>query len=279
MRIAFFCPQWGMEALPLNQFLMRVKSAGFDGVEMMVPLDTRQRELLSSLLRELKLLLIVQNWQPYTTNLGQYLMDFKQRLVLSAQFEPVLINSHTGRDLFSFDQNKEAIEVARGISQEYGIRILHETHRGRFAYSGPATMPYFRTFPDLHITADFSHWCCVSESYLEDQPEVLNEAIGRARHIHARIGYPGGPQITDPRAPEWSFAVNTFLGWWDRIVETNVQRGNNLLTITPEFGPPPYMHTLPFSDRPVVDQFKVNDYMKNILTERYIQYRTLSGRI
>jgi sugar phosphate isomerase/epimerase len=264
-----------METWPLEVFLARVKEAGFDGVEMMIPLVSQQQKLLTDLLQQYNLEIIAQNWQPYTTDLAQYLRDLAQRLTLSAEFKPVLINSHTGRDLFSFEQNQEAIDLAQNIARTNGVRILHETHRGRFAYSGLATLPYFRALPDLRITADFSHWCCVLESYLEDQPEVVDEAIRRTEHIHARVGHPEGPQVPDPRAPEWELALHIFLGWWDRIVASNAQRSNPLLTITPEFGPPPYLPAIPFKNQPVADQFELNVFMKNLLTERYRQNPTL----
>jgi hypothetical protein len=43
--------------------------------------------------------------------------------------------------------------------------------------------------------------------------------------------------------------------------------GSSVLTITPEFGPPNYMHTLPYSNAPVADVWEVNVYMKELLAE------------
>ena len=42
-----------------------------------------------------------------------------------------------------------------------------------------------------------------------------------------------------------------------------------MLTITPEFGPPPYLVTLPFTQQPLTDQWAVNVFMMNLLKERY----------
>ena len=52
----------------------------------------------------------------------------------------------------------------------------------------------------------------VHESGLEDQAENLELAIAHADYIHARVGYAEGPQIPDPRAPEWQHAVERHLG-------------------------------------------------------------------
>ena len=64
------------------------------------------------------------------------------------------------------------------------------------------TYSYLTQFPELQINADFSHWCVVCESLLEDLDEILSLACARAIHVHGRVGYQEGPQVPDPRAPE-----------------------------------------------------------------------------
>jgi hypothetical protein len=43
-----------------------------------------------------------------------------------------------------------------------------------------------------------------------------------------------------------------------------------VLTITTEFGPPPYLPTIPFKNVPVADQFEINSFMKDLLRDRYL---------
>jgi hypothetical protein len=131
---------------------------------------------------------------------------------------------------------------------------------------------YFDARPGLTITADLSHWVCVTESLLENFADTLDQAITRSRHVHARVGFEEGPQVPDPRAPEWKYALDCFLGWWDRIVEQQAQSDNPLFMFTTEFGPPPYLPTIPFSNQPVADQFAINVYLKDLLRTRYAQY-------
>jgi len=121
----------------------------------------------------------------------------------------------------------------------------------------------------LRITLDVSHWVTVAESFLDDQPEAMELAIQRTEHIHARVGYPEGPQVADPAAPEWNEALQHHLAWWDRIIERKRFETNALVTITPEFGPYPYMVHLPYSQKPIADQWQNNVYMMNLLRERY----------
>ncbi|MGO1869227.1 MAG: sugar phosphate isomerase/epimerase, partial [Sphingobacterium sp.] len=163
----------------------------------------------------------------------------------------------------------ELIDIAQEFSEKSGIMVTHETHRGRLGYCPQMIEQIFSARPDFLITADFSHWVCVTESFLENFSETLNEAIARTKHVHARIGYEQGPQVADPRAPEWKYALDNFLLWWDRIVQVNVNKGVDILPFTTEFGPPPYLQTEPFSQRPLADQFQINCYMKDLLKRRY----------
>ena len=78
-------------------------------------------------------------------------------------------------------------------------------------------------------------------------------AIGHADYIHARVGHMEGPQVSDPRAPEWSAEVERHMQWWERIAAEHARRGSAFLAVCPEFGPAPYMPALPFTRQPVTD--------------------------
>jgi hypothetical protein len=181
---------------------------------------------------------------------------------------PLYINCHSGKDYFSYDQGKAFINHTSALSKSTGIRICHETHRSRLLYSAPVARNYMENISDLRVTFDVSHWCNVHESLLSDQEETLNMTLQRVDHVHARIGHPEGPQVNDPRAPEWEAAVKAHLGWWDKIVGIKKQKGETLTVLT-EFGPPDYMPTLPYTRQPLADQWAVNVYMMHLLRNRY----------
>ena len=124
------------------------------------------------------------------------------------------------------------------------------------------------TIPELRVTFDVSHWCNVHESLLDDQQETVNLTLQRVDHVHARVGHAEGPQVNDPRAPEWDHAVKTHFAWWDKIVEIKKQKGDTL-TILTEFGPPDYMPTLPYTRQPLADQWAVNVHMMQMIRNRY----------
>ena len=123
---------------------------------------------------------------------------------------------------------------------------------------------------DLKITLDISHWCNVHESLLEDQKETVALALSRANHIHARIGHAEGPQVNDPRAPEWESTVKAHFAWWDEVVTRKVKNGE-VMTFLTEFGPPNYLPTLPYTNQPLADQWGINVHMMKLLRGRYLR--------
>lgn len=269
MTIKFFSPHWGMENLPLEQAFRKIKEAGYDGVEMAVPFHSKERDYFLSLLEKFELDLIAQQWSAAGNTFEEYKQSFKEHLYYFASVKPLFINSQTGKDYYPFEQNLELIHLASQIERETGIPIVHETHRGKFSFCAAITRRFLETIPDFSIAADFSHWCNVSESYLQDQQQTVMVAINRTKHIHARVGHPQGAQVSDPRVPEWQEALNYHLQWWDIIIDKQQKAGTSLLTITPEFGPWPYMPALPYTRQPVTSQWEVNLYMRNLLKERY----------
>lgn len=260
---------WGFEGT-LDAYCDKVKKAGYDGIEIWWPMEKpAQDELFSALKKytlEVGFLCGAQQ-----SNFNEHLDYFKKMTEAAATNtiqKPLYINCHSGRDYFSFDENQAFINHTRELSKRTGIPIYHETHRSRILFAAPAAKEYLKRNPDLQITFDVSHWCNVSESLLNDQPETLALALERTGHIHARIGHPEGPQVNDPRAPEWEDAVKAHLSWWDEIVSRKKKAGERL-TILTEFGPANYMPSMPYTRQPLSDQWAINVYMLNLLRKRY----------
>jgi len=269
MQMMFFCPLWGHQHLEIEAFAKKVKDAGYEGVEMPLPSDDSERERTVAVLRDYDLTLIAQHHETHLRDWEAHKQANEQCLRHLAAAKPLLINAHTGKDYFSFEQNAALIELAGSVADETGVRILHETHRGRFSFAAHVTQRYLETLEDLTLTLDLSHWCNVAESMLEDQTEAVELALSRCAYFHARVGFAEGPQITDPRAPEWQDTVVCHLQWWDQILEYALQRGDMVFPIAPEFGPFPYLQHLPFTQMPLANQWEINCYMKDLLTERY----------
>lgn len=257
---------WGFSGT-WAEFCRKAKQAGYDGVEAWFPADPKSREELVAALKETSL--------PVAFVLGgsdkdpqKHFGQFKESLEAAVLLKPLYINCHSGRDFFSFDENKRFIDFTTERSRTAQVPMYHETHRSRILYSAPIARQFMEKNPELRVTLDVSHWCNVHESLLEDQTETLSLTVSRTEHIHARIGHPEGPQVNDPRAPEWKKAMDAHLGWWDRVVEIKKKEGKRM-TILTEFGPVDYMPALPYTRQPLSNQWEINVYMLEILRKRY----------
>ena len=265
MQISFFCPRWGSEKLSWDRFCHKAKSAGYDGVEAGVPFDPSEKDEMQQALKEHGLRLIGQYWQSFEKDFVEHKKSFIRHLHHLATLHPEKIDSQTGKDYFSFQQNKELFDTASVFTRETGIPVAHETHRNKALFAAHIAREYMEKLPELRITADLSHWCNVAESYLEDQPEVLALVPEHTIHIHARVGHTQSAQVTDPRLPEWETALQKHLGWWKSIISYHQRAGTKDLTITPEFGPAPYMPQMPLSLLPLADQWEINEWMKELI--------------
>ncbi|TCN59542.1 sugar phosphate isomerase/epimerase [Flavobacterium circumlabens] len=272
MQIKFFCPRWGSESLSWVDFCSKVKKAGYDGVESPVSLDEQEKKEMKTALDKYELLFIGQYYQSFNSDLEIHKTEFKKHLYNILELDPLLIDSQTGKDYFTAEQNRELFELASFISKESDVIIAHETHRNKALFAAHIAMELLNQNPDVLITADFSHWCNVSESLLEQQETALKTAIERTVHIHSRVGHSQAAQVSDPRAKAWTNELETHLNWWDQIIVKRAASKANLLTITPEFGPYPYMPALPFTDMPIANQWDINLYMMNLLKDRYKKY-------
>jgi hypothetical protein len=178
------------------------------------------------------------------------------------------ITVHAGKDWWAFQQGCMFFEGALEAIADSAVPVCFETHRGRLLFEPVSTAAYLRKFPEMRICADFSHWTCVCESMLGDQEESVALAISHTGHLHARVGHEEGPQVSDPRAPEWQGHVERFEGWWDAIHAAHAGRGE-VLTVDPEFGPPNYMPTIPNTRVPVADLWDVCLYTRDRLKQRW----------
>jgi sugar phosphate isomerase/epimerase len=268
MEILFLCPRWGSESLEPREFISRVRKAGYDGIEVGLADDDTVADEVIALAKSEDMQVVTQHYATLEIDLEAHCAAFEKRLRRAASFQPLFINSHTGRDCFDLQKNLRVFEVADQVSRDTGIPIYHETHRGRCLHSPWRTSELLRARPGTKLVFDMSHWCNVCESLCEDQSETIESVCPAVEHIHARVGHAHGPQVSDPRAPEWQPAVEAHFHWWKKIADLKRHNGDPYLTIAPEFGPPPYLPTLPFTQMPVASQWDINCHMMQWLRAR-----------
>jgi hypothetical protein len=191
----------------------------------------------------------------------EHLDSLRQQIEECLAHQPLFINAHSGSDAWSLAQAEDFYGATLALEQEFGVTLAHETHRLRYFGNPWTTYPILKRFPNLKLTCDFSHWVCVAERLLPDCGEIIQLAAQHCHHVHARVGFEEGPQVSDPRAPEWAQHLAVHEGWWRQIWDSQKQRGVTVSTLTPEFGPAPYLHLLPFTQAPVADLADICDWM------------------
>lgn len=257
---------WGFPGT-IQEFCKKAREAGYDGIEVWMPGDDKGRKEVVQA-AEQNNLLVGFLYGGGDADYAKHQEQFKTGITEGLKLKPIYFNCHSGKDYFSFEQNKALMDYSLDLSAKTGIPVYHETHRGRSLFAAHTTRLFLEKIPNLRLCFDVSHWCNVHESLLGDQKETIDLSISRVDHIHARVGHAEGPQVSDPRAPEWDAAVKTHFGWWDQVVARKKKEGK-MMTILTEFGPPDYLPTLPYTRQPVASQWDINVFMMGELRKRY----------
>lgn len=270
MNISYFYPRWGSEHLNWKDFLYRIKDVGFQGVEIGLPPSIGETEEMLQLLEEFELQFILQH---YETNSHEFLSHrklYNDTLTTLASYHPYLINSHTGKDHFSIEQNSILLKDADLIEQSSKVTITHETHRGRFSFSPFNVMNYIKDNPSLKLTLDISHWFCVTESLLEHFDDELNLISQQVEHLHARFGHTQGPQIEDIQDDIHNEVKARHFQIWDSLIQYKKNTDCKNFPITMEVGPWPYLRSRLSPSQNWDIQFKQNCLLLHTFKNRYI---------
>ncbi|MBN7815604.1 sugar phosphate isomerase/epimerase family protein [Algoriphagus pacificus] len=264
-KLMFFQTDWGNQ-LPMDEFLAKVKSDGYDGIEVWMPGSDEARATLKNGLDKYGLKVIFLNGTNKSLPFEQSLRAYEKGLQEIIGWNPVKINNHTGSDFWTEEQNLEFLKIADRLAKASGIPIIHETHRGRFSYTLPAAVSMLEKFPELKYNLDISHWMVVHEKLIQKTDSQLQKIMPSVEHIHARVGFAEGPQVNNPAAPEWKNALKVHLDIWEEIIRNS---DDETFTITTEFGPPPYLPTIPFTNKPIADQWEANVFIMKAIQERF----------
>lgn len=270
MELAVYRHLWGLDG-GWRHWLPRVAAAGYAGVEGMPP-PVEERTAFRAKLDELGLAWVAQivtNWPHVGGTPQEHAQSFREQLTAALPLRPVFINAHSGVDLWDASAAHPFLREVRLMEADAGVLVTHETHRGRLFFNPRDTVALVNEHQGLSLCADLSHWVVVCERLLEDQGAALAAITPRVRHIHARVGHAQGPQVNDPRAPEWAGELAAHERWWSAIWQAQQSAGVPLSTLTPEFGPPPYLNTLPYTRQPVADAWDMSLWMAERQRQRF----------
>lgn len=241
---------WGVPNPFTSTVFSRFKGKGYAGIELYLKEYVETGAVDAQTVRELcdaqdflVILQVITEGNDVTGHLDSLRSQLKQAETL----KPALVNIHSGRDAFTEEESVRYFTEALKIEADHPMPFAHETHRGRILYNPWATRRMLERFADLKLVCDFSHWVCVCERLIDDQLDIVKLCAQRCHHLHARVGYACGPQVSDPRAPEFAEELNAHERWWDMVWQAQAQRGDTVTTLAPEFGPRPYQHELPYT--------------------------------
>jgi hypothetical protein len=264
MRLLLFRSLWTND-FDLDAALSDCREGNFDGVEGPVPTAAAERREFAARLGGSGAPFIAEiatggGYVPVETSPERHLEDFRRQAEAAMECSPIFFNVLGGCDSWPAAQSVEFFGRVLERAGELGVVASIETHRSRPTYNPWATRDLLERLPELRLTCDFSHWCCVCERLvLDTEPGLLALCAARAHHVHARVGYEQSPQVPHPAAPEYRPALEAHERWWDAI--WTAQRHRDFTTMTPEFGPDGYLQAEPFTTVPVADLDLINHWM------------------
>jgi hypothetical protein len=273
MKLALFKTLWGHDG-DLPSAIGRALEAGFTGIEGPVPADSGN--FFGQLdgtpwIAEVTTCTPPGEYLPLPHHgVDAHLASLEEGILRSLPGGPLFITTMAGSDAWGLDDCLRFHEGVLGLQERHGVVVSVETHRGRPTYNPWRTAEILAAFPELRVTCDFSHWCVVTERLVLDQEPGLLETIARhAHHIHGRVGYAQGPQVPDPRAPEYAVELAAHERWWDVLLAARLERGTETATFTPESGPDGYLQCRPFNREPVADLWEINRWIGLRQLERH----------
>jgi sugar phosphate isomerase/epimerase len=285
MELKMIRPGWGGPA-DFVSLCRESAEDGFDGVEAQLPREQLARSKALAALKDFNLLLITEvatgDWwvaKPTRTR-AEHLADLDRALGDAAEAGAIFVNAMTGSDAWGIERSVDFLGEVQARGKKAGIVVSVETHRSRSLFNPWTTAEILRQLPELPITCDLSHFVVVTERLvMDEEPEILALLGKHVNHIHCRVGYEQGPQVPDPRAPEFAAQLSAHERWWDSLWEARRARGCSRITMNPEFGVDNYMHLLPFTGQPVSDLRGIVRWMGERERERFgVKYGGQRGR-
>jgi sugar phosphate isomerase/epimerase len=266
MQLKIFRHLWGITE-SWETLFPKIYDLKYQGIEHILP-EPAQRDRFRALLDHHGFDYIAQ-LVTSGDSVESHLKSFRQVVEEARGLKPLIINCHSGADWFSEEEARRFFGEALEFEAKAGVRIAHETHRGRILYNPWSAQRLLKDFPQLNLSCDFSHWVLVCERLLEREIGIIAQAAERCLHVHARVGYEEGPQVPDPRAPEYERHVLAHERWWNMVWDAQERRGMTESTLTPEFGAPDYLHTIPYTQEPVADLWDICNWQADRQRSRF----------
>jgi len=277
MKIEHFKTMWGFEG-DFETACIQAKEKDFRGIEGQAPKEKEERAYWKACLEKYGLDYIGEivtggDYVPARHHSVQAHIDDVQSAIENAlELNPRFMTCLGGLDAWSKEESIIFFNGAMQQAQKHQLEILFETHRSRILFTPWVTREILQALPQIKLTLDISHWCVVCERLMDRELETIRAIAPHVYHIHGRVGYDQGPQVPHPAAPECNEALLSHQECWEIIWDAQYSKGLKVTTMTPEFGPDGYLHTLPFTNAPVADLWEINCWMAQNEREHFNVY-------
>lgn len=279
MELQLYKTLWGHEG-SLAAAASQAAAAGFVGLEGNADVPQARRDELAAALqtRDLRYIQEIVTAGGYVprrhATVEEHVADVERQLQLGRSLAPQWVTVIGGCDAWTLEQSVRFFGESQEIAARMNIPCSFETHRSRSLFNPWVTLAVLERLPELKLTCDFSHWVVVLERQLDDDWDAVQAVAKHAHHIHARVGYDQGPQVPHPAAPEYAAALASHQRYWEAIWEAQRAAGFSVATMTPEFGPDGYLHTLPFTQQPVADLWQINAWMGKTEQTHFLEWNS-----
>ncbi|MCK0156346.1 sugar phosphate isomerase/epimerase, partial [Cellulophaga sp. F20128] len=89
MNLNFIYPRWGSSDMPWPDFLKKVKEAGYDGVEIDLPLEKFRKKEVCAMLTDFELEFVAQHWETKEVDFKKHKEVYKKHLYNLAEAKPI----------------------------------------------------------------------------------------------------------------------------------------------------------------------------------------------
>src|SRR5580698_1970367 len=113
-----------MDDLPaLADRFKKIKAGGFDGVELDVPPDLETCRRARASLDELGLAVVAQQWLTSGRTVAEHQAAFEQQYERALVLKPLHLNSHTGCDHFTLEENLAVFDHTTALANKHGLPV------------------------------------------------------------------------------------------------------------------------------------------------------------
>lgn len=280
MQLKTFRSLWGFTG-DRTLCAQELRAVGCCGVEARVPVtDADARQELARFLEQesldyIAILFTGGDVIPFASwSVDDHLAYLEKGIQAALELNPVKINVLAGSDRWTLAERIDFFKRAQALAEKCPVPCLFETHRGSALYAPWQTLEIIEVVAGMQLTLDLSHWVVVSERLLDEASDwqALQPVYDRVAHIQTRVGHAQAPQVMHPAAPEAQAALKFHEKVWHTIWLRQLQQGDAVTTVTPEYGPDNYTPHLPFTDMPIADLWSLNAWMAQHTQADFAQF-------